>query len=182
MRSCSCQTLVCVRSPYIIPAGQATASTAQSLLKPWHQGHRVYCQAVNHEPKFWPGGARRYVNYRHLAALCDSMTARGHFMAITRHGINRTESGPLAQCSFEETVDILFKHAPVACLLHLMDGLETGKDKRNIFLGFPWFFLRHDLFVQRGAHTSLSYSLDMSCSFSVMHMPSWLEIASLGEC
>ena len=56
--------------------------------------------------------ARRYVNYRHLAALCDSMTARGHFMAITRHGINRTESGPLAQCSFEETVDILFRRAP----------------------------------------------------------------------
>ncbi len=52
-----------------------------------------------------------YVNYRHLAALCDSMTARGHFMAITRHGINRNENGPLAQCSFEETVDILFRHA-----------------------------------------------------------------------
>ena len=51
-----------------------------------------------------------YVNYRHLAALCDSMTSRGHFMAITRHGINRNENGPLAQCSFEETVDILFRH------------------------------------------------------------------------
>ena len=50
-----------------------------------------------------------YVNYRHLAALCDSMTSRGHFMAITRHGINRNENGPLAQCSFEETVDILFR-------------------------------------------------------------------------
>ena len=51
-----------------------------------------------------------YVNYRHLAALVDSMTSRGHFMAITRHGINRQENGPLAQCSFEETVDILFRH------------------------------------------------------------------------
>ena len=30
-------------------------------------------------------------------------------MAITRHGINRGDSGPLAQCSFEETVDILFR-------------------------------------------------------------------------
>jgi hypothetical protein len=48
---------------------------------------------------------------RHLAALCDSMTARGHFMAITRHGINRGDNGPLAQCSFEETVDILFRRA-----------------------------------------------------------------------
>ena len=51
-----------------------------------------------------------YVNYRHLAILCDSMTRGGHFMAITRHGINRTENGPLQQCSFEETVDILYRY------------------------------------------------------------------------
>ena len=46
---------------------------------------------------------------RHLAALCDSMTCRGHFMSITRNGINRTEAGALGQASFEETVDILFR-------------------------------------------------------------------------
>lgn len=45
-----------------------------------------------------------YVNYRHLALLCDVMTAKGHLMAITRHGINRQEVGPLMRCSFEETV------------------------------------------------------------------------------
>ena len=45
-----------------------------------------------------------YVNYRHLALLCDVMTAKGHLMAITRHGINRQETGVLARCSFEETV------------------------------------------------------------------------------
>ncbi|XP_021339620.1 DNA-directed RNA polymerase II subunit RPB1-like [Mizuhopecten yessoensis] len=28
-----------------------------------------------------------YVNYRHLALLCDVMTAKGHLMAITSHGI-----------------------------------------------------------------------------------------------
>jgi DNA-directed RNA polymerase II subunit RPB1 len=33
-----------------------------------------------------------YVNYRHLALLCDVMTAKGHLMAITRHGINRQVS------------------------------------------------------------------------------------------
>ena len=33
-----------------------------------------------------------YVNYRHLALLCDVMTAKGHLMAITRHGINRQAS------------------------------------------------------------------------------------------
>lgn len=45
-----------------------------------------------------------YVNYRHLALLCDVMTARGHLMAVTRHGINRQDIGPLMRCSFEETV------------------------------------------------------------------------------
>lgn len=35
-------------------------------------------------------------------------------MAITRHGINRTEASPLAQCSFEETVDILLRAAMFA--------------------------------------------------------------------
>merc|ERR1719388_696502 len=48
-----------------------------------------------------------YVNYRHVAILCDVMTYRGHLMAITRHGINRQDTGPLMRCSFEETVDIL---------------------------------------------------------------------------
>ena len=48
-----------------------------------------------------------YVNYRHLALLCDVMTARGHLMAITRHGINRQDVGCLMRCSFEETVSRL---------------------------------------------------------------------------
>ena len=46
-----------------------------------------------------------YVNYRHLALLCDLMTHRGSLMAITRHGINRADTGALMRCSFEETVD-----------------------------------------------------------------------------
>lgn len=52
-----------------------------------------------------------YVNYRHLALLCDIMTAKGHLMAITRHGINRQQTGPLMRCSFEETVDVLLDAA-----------------------------------------------------------------------
>jgi DNA-directed RNA polymerase II subunit RPB1 len=54
-----------------------------------------------------------YVNYRHLALLCDVMTNRGHLMAITRHGINRAETGALMRCSFEETVEILMEAAAV---------------------------------------------------------------------
>lgn len=50
-----------------------------------------------------------YVNYRHVAILCDVMTQRGLLTAITRHGINRVELGPLRKCSFEETVEILLE-------------------------------------------------------------------------
>ena len=51
------------------------------------------------------------VNYRHLAMLVDTMTFRGHLMAVTRHGINRVDTGPLMRCSFEETVEILMQAA-----------------------------------------------------------------------
>src|SRR3984957_8438514 len=54
-----------------------------------------------------------YVNYRHLALLCDRMTHRGTLMSITRHGINRADTGALMRCSFEETVEILMEAAAV---------------------------------------------------------------------
>jgi DNA-directed RNA polymerase II subunit RPB1 len=52
-----------------------------------------------------------YVNYRHLALLVDIMTQSGELMAISRHGINRTEAGALARASFEETVELLMSAA-----------------------------------------------------------------------
>lgn len=52
-----------------------------------------------------------YVNHRHLALLVDVMTSRGHLMAVTRHGINRADTGVLMRCSFEETVEILLEAA-----------------------------------------------------------------------
>ncbi|KAF2182521.1 beta and beta-prime subunits of DNA dependent RNA-polymerase [Zopfia rhizophila CBS 207.26] len=52
-----------------------------------------------------------YVNHRHMALLVDIMTARGLLMAITRHGINRSDTGALMRCSFEETVEILLDAA-----------------------------------------------------------------------
>ena len=52
-----------------------------------------------------------YVNHRHLAMLVDVMTSKGYLMAITRHGINREQTGALMRCSFEETVEILLEAA-----------------------------------------------------------------------
>ena len=70
-----------------------------------------------------------YVNYRHLSTLCDVMTQRGILTSITRHGINRIETGPLRKCSFEETVEILYEAASLA----EMDNL-TGITE-NIIMG-----------------------------------------------
>jgi DNA-directed RNA polymerase II subunit RPB1 len=52
-----------------------------------------------------------YVNHRHMAILIDIMCQRGLLMAITRHGINRNDTGALMRCSFEETVEILLDAA-----------------------------------------------------------------------
>ncbi|KAJ2158302.1 DNA-directed RNA polymerase II core subunit rpo21 [Coemansia sp. RSA 552] len=57
-----------------------------------------------------------YVNYRHLSLLVDLMTARGHLTAITRHGINRADTGALMRCTFEETVEILMDAAAVGAV------------------------------------------------------------------
>ncbi|KAK2717573.1 hypothetical protein QYM36_006380 [Artemia franciscana] len=71
-----------------------------------------------------------YVNYRHLALLCDVMTAKGYLMAITRHGINRQDTGALMRCSFEETVDILLEaasHAEVDPLRGVSENIILGQ-------------------------------------------------------
>lgn len=52
-------------------------------------------------------GGGSYIDYRHLSLLCDVMTNGGQLMAITRHGIKRTDAGPLMKCTFEQTVEIL---------------------------------------------------------------------------
>ena len=69
------------------------------------------------------------VNYRHLALIADVMTYRGNFMAITRHGINRSDAGCLMRCSFEETVEILMDASCFSTTDHLRGVSE------NVMLG-----------------------------------------------
>ena len=52
-----------------------------------------------------------YVNSRHLGLLADVITNKGNLMSIDRHGINKSDIGPLAKCSFEETPDIIARAA-----------------------------------------------------------------------
>lgn len=70
-----------------------------------------------------------YVNYRHLSTLCDIMTTRGILTSITRHGINRVDSGALRKCSFEETVEILLDasfHAEIDPLAGVTENIIMG--------------------------------------------------------
>jgi intein/homing endonuclease len=70
------------------------------------------------------------VDHRHLALLADTMSNRGFFMSIDRHGINnRGELGPLAKCSFEQTTDMLIK-AGVFAERDRINGVSA-----NIMLG-----------------------------------------------
>ena len=72
-----------------------------------------------------------YVNARHLGILCDGMTFRGHIAAVSRHGINSSDNGPLMRCSFEQTVEILYE-AAVNGELDDCTGVT-----QNIILGQP---------------------------------------------
>jgi DNA-directed RNA polymerase beta' subunit len=54
---------------------------------------------------------------------------QGHLMAITRHGINRVDNGPMLRSSFEETVEILME----AAIFAESDNLKGVTD--NIMLG-----------------------------------------------
>ena len=70
-----------------------------------------------------------YVNFRHLSLLADIMTNKGYIMSIDRHGINKSNRGPLAKCSFEETPDIILK----AALFGEVDNVKGVSS--NIMLG-----------------------------------------------
>lgn len=71
-----------------------------------------------------------YINIRHFLTLVDTMTYKGDIMAITRHGINKSNTGPLMKCSFEETVDVLTEAAVFAEKDHLKgvtENITVGK-------------------------------------------------------
>jgi DNA-directed RNA polymerase II subunit RPB1 len=52
-----------------------------------------------------------YLNYHHMALLCDRMTANIKLVSIFRHGINNDNIGPIAKASFEETPEMFLKAA-----------------------------------------------------------------------
>jgi DNA-directed RNA polymerase II subunit RPB1 len=108
-----------------------------------------------------------YVNYRHLATLCDVMTQKGHLMSITRNGINRVDKGCLSKCSFEETVEILMMAAAFAETDHLRGVTE------HVIFGqlAPFGTGLCDLVIdeEKVRYTNPNYDTTMTSAISSMH-------------
>jgi len=95
-----------------------------------------------------------YVNYRHIACLADAMTFGGYLMAVSRHGINKSESGPMLRASFEETVEVFmncaaFSHRDI--LNGVTENVMLGQLAR-VGTGIV------DLLLD---HTKLNHAIDM---------------------
>ena len=52
-----------------------------------------------------------YINFHHLALLCDRMCYSHKPISIFRHGINNDDIGPIAKASFEETPEMFLRAA-----------------------------------------------------------------------
>ena len=75
-----------------------------------------------------------YINYHHLALLCDRITATANMVSIFRHGINNDDIGPIAKASFEETPEMFLRAARHAELDN-MSGISA-----NIMCGQEGYF------------------------------------------
>ena len=79
------------------------------------------------------GDSGIYINSRHLDILVDVMTNKGYIMSIDRHGINRSDTGPLARSSFEETTDQLVKagiYSQIDNMVSVTANIMTGQKAR----------------------------------------------------
>jgi DNA-directed RNA polymerase II subunit RPB1 len=75
-----------------------------------------------------------YINYHHLAILCDRITATSKMVSVFRHGINSDNIGPIAKASFEETPEMFLRAARHA-ELDPMTGVSA-----NVMCGQEGYF------------------------------------------
>ncbi|AYV80855.1 MAG: DNA-directed RNA polymerase subunit alpha [Harvfovirus sp.] len=64
------------------------------------------------------------VNYHHVSVLIDLMTFNGYMTSVDRHGMNKSDVGPLSRASFEKTVDQLLNAAVFGEVDH-MTGVSS---------------------------------------------------------
>lgn len=66
-------------------------------------------------------GSGIYVNIRHLDLLTDLMTCKGILISMDRHGINKSDAGPLTKASFEEP----HEHLVASSLFNVSDNMKS---------------------------------------------------------
>jgi DNA-directed RNA polymerase II subunit RPB1 len=64
-----------------------------------------------------------YIQERHVSLLVDVMTNQGTLVSVDRHGVNKTDSGPLHRASFEETTTQI-TNASIFNEVDLMTGVS----------------------------------------------------------
>ena len=72
-----------------------------------------------------------YINAHHLEILADRMCCSHKPIAISRHGINNDNTGPIAKASFEETPEMFFKaarHAELDFMRGVSASVMTGQE------------------------------------------------------
>ena len=95
------------------------------------------------------------VGNRHLGLLCDVMTRGGRLMPANRHGINKTDIGPLAKASFEETEKILL-NAALFGELDPITGVSANIMTGQVIRGGTGFF---NVLLDEGAFMRLQEGL-----------------------
>ena len=95
------------------------------------------------------------VNNRHLGLLCDVMTRGGRLMPADRHGINKTDIGPIAKASFEETEKILL-NAALFGELDPVTGVSANIMTGQVIRGGTGFF---NVLLDEGAFMRLQEGL-----------------------
>lgn len=71
-----------------------------------------------------------YVNPRHMAMVVGTMTHRGYLMPMSRHGLNRINTGALVRSSFEETTEVLSQASVFGEIDHMKgvtENIMTGQ-------------------------------------------------------
>ena len=78
-----------------------------------------------------------YINERHIKILVDLMTQHGIICSISRYGMKKDNSGPIAKASFEQSLDNFIKagfYGEVEKLNSISSNILCGK-KSNIGTG-----------------------------------------------
>lgn len=72
-----------------------------------------------------------YINYHHIALLCDRMCCNEKIVSVSRHGINNDNIHPIAKASFEETHEMFLqaaRHAEMDNMRGVSSNVMVGQE------------------------------------------------------